>query len=89
MNLISEQKKKQGFDKACKEGISIIPNFSQGVSFAEEELKNLAIEFAEWVVSESFEQHNDCSWSQNWEDGHFIHNSIALFEKFIEQRNKP
>lgn len=64
-------------------------SFRRGIDFAEGELKNLAIEFAEWVVSESFEQHNDGSWSQNWEDGHDVHNSTALFEKFIEQRNKP
>lgn len=66
-------------------------DFKKGVQFAETELSNLAIEFAQWIATEQ------CAYApigddrDEWVDLSVsgiivIINSTELFEKFIEQR---
>ena len=67
-------------------------SFRCGVYFAESELQNLAIEFAEWKDKNFFESerhHNRpiiyLSFNPDESNGYYL---SQLFDKFINQRNK-
>jgi hypothetical protein len=57
--------------------------FKQGAEFAENELQNLAIEFAEWCSNNNYVKSNgDC-----WIDEHcdiIFENSLLMFEYFVK-----
>ena len=62
--MIPKSKIEEACDRTCNEGFGLrIHNdslkrslFKAGISFAEKELENLAIEFAEWLVGEGWVQ---------------------------------
>ncbi len=74
----------QGFNRELKRITPAIPNFVTGVDFAENELQNLAIEFADWLAIYYDYGHSEEYWFGH--DGKYT--SSELFKKFIEQRTK-
>lgn len=62
--MILKSKIEEACNRTCNEGVGLrVHNdslkrslFKAGVSFAEKELENLAIEFAEWLVGEGWVQ---------------------------------
>ena len=83
MGLIDKTKVKKEYDSiTCGYNEA---TFYEGVSFAESELQNLAIEFADWISNEDLKYDGI-----KWEDKNgyiFGYGTKDLFSKFIEQRN--
>ena len=86
MKLIDESKIADGSNEAylkLKHNAYFGSGFQRGVYFAENELQNIAIEFAEWSSNNNYVKSNgDC-----WIDEHcdiVFENSLLMFEYFVK-----
>ena len=86
MKLIDEEKVKVASENySCNRSSETGQiDFKAGVEFAENELKNLSIEFAEWLAIYYDYGHSEEYWFGH--DGKYT--SAELFKKFMEQRTK-
>lgn len=88
MKIIDEEKVKNEISKIEKVvNGKLSTAFEKGVEFAESELQNLAIEFAEWIDINGIRD-NEHNWKYKFDNYVKKFTSIEMFEKFIEQRKK-
>lgn len=85
MNLISEEKLQSESLKQFRiVNGQLDASFRNGARFAENELQNLAIEFAKWLNDNYDMTENKYEWS-DWSE---IHTTEKCFELFIYWRSK-
>ena len=87
MKLIDESKIADGSNEAylkLKHNAYFGNGFQSGVYFAENEIQNLSIEFADWLAIYYDYGHSEEYWFGH--DGKYT--SSELFKKFIDQRTK-
>ena len=85
MSIINETKIKNEIakiEKVINGQLSI--TFEKGVEFAENELQNLAIEFANWL-NDNYDMTEN---KHEWDDWTEIHTTEKCFELFLEWRKK-
>ena len=90
MKLISDEKVHSEVEKYANKSSLEWISFVNGAHFAEAELQNLAIEFADWKDSNCTKQRSDIHggfWSVNGGTAMYFHNR-ELFMVFMEQRNR-
>lgn len=62
--------------------------FKSGVSYAESQLSELAIEFTDYVSKYQYEQDSTTKLWKYWDNGIVEYTTKGLFEEFLKQRSK-
>ena len=89
MKLISNEK----IEEFQKNNTVLLSNIDEcaaaklALDFAENELQNLAVEFAEWIDINGI-RNNEHKWKYKFDNYVKKFTSKEMFEKFIEIRNK-
>lgn len=86
MKLVSDEKIHSEVEKYTNKSSLEWISFVNGAHFAEAELQNLAIEFAEWIDINGVRS-DEHVWRYRFDNYVKKFTSSEMFEKFVEQRD--